>query len=237
MSKKQEVEVVDLKAMTKKQLKDLELQLDVQQKFLEMEKAEINLDSIRLSFESQVEKRRFDIRGIPDGVLRINDEISENFVDYLAAKVDAFVHAHRHLTKKERPGLTVEINSPGGSVFEGWRLFDELRAASYAGHKVTTKVRGVAASMAAVMAQAGDIRLIGPESYMMIHEPSTMAWGKAFEVKEQALLVERLSDQMAKKFAERSGKTSKQMKLLFERTDAWFSAEECIKHGFADGIG
>lgn len=240
MSKKDvelELEAIDLSTLTKKELEKLELQINVQQKLIELEKDELNLSASQINYQSSVDKHRFGPRGISDGVLHLESDINDTVVGYITTKLDAFVHAHRDIAKKSKPGLTLIINSPGGSVFEGWRLFDELRAASLAGHRITTKVRGMAASMAAVLVQAGDERVIGPESYLMVHEPSSMAWGKAFEVKEQALLLERLNDQIAEKFASRSGKTKVEMKKLFERTDAWFNAEQCIKHGFADKIG
>lgn len=243
MSKKQRAQEqeldapVDLQTLNKKELRELQLQLEIQSSLLDLEQKELELRAKELSYRNSVDKFRFSGRGIAEGQLSLDQAVTETAVDYLTEKIDAFVHAHADLSKKEKPGLTLVINSPGGSVFEGWRLFDELRAASLAGHVVTTKVRGMAASMAAVLVQAGDHRIIGPESYLMIHEPSTVAWGKAFEVKEQARFIERLNDQIAKKFSERSGKSIKAMKAIFEKTDAWFSAEESVKHGFADRIG
>lgn len=241
MSKKKDVELeleaVDLNSLTKKELEKLELQINLQKALIELEKDELNLQASHINYQSSLDKHRFSPRNISSGVLHLESDINDTISDYLCQKIDAYVHAHIDEPKKSKPPLLLIINSPGGSVFEGWRLFDELRAASLAGHKVTTKVRGMAASMAAVLVQAGDERIIGPESYLMVHEPSSMAWGKAFEVKEQALLLERLNDQIAEKFAIRSGKTKTEMKKLFERTDAWFNAEQCIKHGFADKIG
>lgn len=229
-------EPVDLTTLTKKELKHLREQVETEQAFLELEDKRIAVQLREISLHQTEEKYRYTARGINAGVVHLTQAVTESVVDYLTEKIDAFVTVHADLPKKEKPPLLVIINSPGGSVFEGWRLFDELRAASLLGHKVTTRVRGIAASMAAVLVQAGDERVIGPESYMMIHEPSSFAFGKAFEVKEQAVLMDRFTEQIAQKFAERSGKKVKEMKALFERTDAWLSAAECVKHGFVDRI-
>ncbi len=224
-----EPRVLDLTNMSRKELRRTLLAIQAEREL-------INLEASSLNLEGLVNKKRFAGRTIQDGVLLLDSTVTEPLVDFLTEKIDAYVQAYSE--DEVKPGLTLVINSPGGSVFEGWRLFDELRAASLAGHQIITKVRGMAASMAAVIVQAGDTRIVGPESYLMIHEPSTWAGGKAFEIKDQAKFIDMLNDQMAKKFVERSGvKTLRQMKALFEKTDAWFNAEECIKHGFADVIG
>jgi ATP-dependent protease ClpP protease subunit len=70
----------------------------------------------------------------------------------------------------------VRVNSPGGEVFDGIAIYNELRA-----HKARkiVQVDGYAASIATVIAMAGDEIVLGTGTAMMIHGPSTFAWGPA----------------------------------------------------------
>src|SRR5665213_3187680 len=72
------------------------------------------------------------------------------------------------------PGCDIEIvfSSPGGSVIDGMALFDFIQGIRAKGHKVTTGTIGYAASMAGILLQAGDVRWIGREAYILIHEVS-----------------------------------------------------------------
>lgn len=239
MSKKntpEAVETVTLESLTKKELKQLRERLEVQKELIELQKAEIGLESAELHHQVTLDKYRFSGRSITSGVLHLDSDVNSTVVDYLVEKIDAFVDAHKDTPKKEKPGLTLFISSPGGSVFAGWRLFDELRAASAAGHHITTKVRGMAASMAGILAQAGDTRIIGSESYLMIHEPSTWTGGRASEIRDEAAFMERLTKQTTRIFADRSGKKEKDIRALFERKDLWLDANECLKHNFMDKV-
>ena len=70
----------------------------------------------------------------------------------------------------------------------------------------------MAGSMAGVLTQAGDVRVIGPESYLVIHEPSSMAWGKTSDMIDEVEMMKRLSRQMEELFARRSKMSAKEIK-------------------------
>jgi len=143
--------------------------------------------------------------------------------------------------RRYKPGadLTVEFNSPGGLVFEGLQLFDQLREASNDGHKVITYVGGLAASMAAVLSQAGDERLIGRNAWLMIHAPATGVMGNAFDIADEAALIQRMTDKTAEVFANRSTNpkmTQAKVAKLFDRRDCWLDAGEALEYGFIDRV-
>ena len=79
--------------------------------------------------------------------------------------------------------IVVRINSPGGEVFDGIAIYNELRA-----HKARkiVQVDGYAASIATVIAMAADEIVLGTGTAMMIHGPSTFAWGPADTMRETA---------------------------------------------------
>ncbi len=132
--------------------------------------------------------------------------------------------------------ITLLLSSPGGSVFAGYFLFDSIRETSRLGHRIITHAQGWAASMGGVILQAGDYRVMGRETMLMIHEPSSIAWGKAFEVKDEADLLERMHRRMAEIYAERSTLSADEIQSKTSRRDWWLSAPEALELGFADEV-
>lgn len=145
--------------------------------------------------------------------------------------------------------MTVKINSPGGSVFDGMHLFDEISAMSLrtwdkrklprGAHHTTVIGRGMTASMAGILLQAFDTRIVGPECWVLIHEISTYSHGKISEIKEDSKFWDKVSDRVADIFVRRSaGKITKAtFKRKWNGKDWWMSSEEALGYGFVDAIG
>lgn len=148
--------------------------------------------------------------------------------------------AHLSRWSRRTPGvpITIVFSSPGGEVFAGFALFDFLLNLRKQGHFITTICRGMAASMAGILLQAGDKRVMGKESYLLIHEVAAGAIGKAFEVKDEAEFLDLMMERVYRIFAERSGgkTTTKALKKLVERKDYWCDSTEALKRGFVDEV-
>jgi ATP-dependent protease ClpP protease subunit len=162
--------------------------------------------------------------------------VGANSVKICLQTMDAWHRQH------ENSEWTITMNSPGGSVTEGMHLFDALTAYSKRGggtHQITMIVRGYAASMAAILLQAVDKRVIGPESYLLIHEISAAAIGKVGEMKDDMKWYEKICDRIATIFVQRSGgKISKgKFKANWTRKDWWLSSDEALALGFVDEVG
>jgi ATP-dependent Clp endopeptidase proteolytic subunit ClpP len=146
------------------------------------------------------------------------------------------------LTQWDRLDPTCDIkivfNSPGGSVVDGMALFDFIVALRER-HHVTTEVRGYAASIAGILLQAGTKRVIGPESYLMIHEISAGTMGKIGEIKDSVKFYDMVCARVVDIFVNRSGgRCSKEhFKANWERIDWWLTSEEAVALGFADEVG
>lgn len=159
----------------------------------------------------------------------INDVSVEDFVNWL------------YLRRLVAPGQPVTLNlcSPGGSVFAGFVAMDSIREAQQDGIVVTAKVRGMAASMAGIIAQAADVRLIGKDSWLMLHEISTGMFGgyKLSELADEKEFCERLSRQCDQWYADRSnGKwTVDAIAAKVKKFDWWLTAQEAVNEGFMDG--
>jgi len=136
------------------------------------------------------------------------------------------------------PGCEIEIwfVSPGGGVLHGMALFDFIQQVRAAGHHVTTGTLGYAASMAGILLQAGDRRVIGQESYLMLHEISTMALGKTSEISDAVEFCKKIQNRVIAIFAERSTLGRAAIKNRFERKDWWLDSAEALKIGFVDAV-
>lgn len=145
--------------------------------------------------------------------------------------------------------MTVKINSPGGSVFDGLHLFDDVSAYSLRDwddrpipkgtHYTTVIGRGMAASMGGILLQAFDRRIVGPECWVLIHEISTMSVGKLSDIREDSKFWDRVADRVAEIFVRRSGGkiTKATFKRKWDGKEWWLSAEEALNFGFVDAIG
>lgn len=137
------------------------------------------------------------------------------------------------------PGCDMKIvfNSPGGSVIDGLALYDELISLREQGHRITTVARGMAASMGAVLLQAGDERIIGRNAHMLIHQISYGAIGSFGEIEDEVDFAKQLQDRLLDILAEQSTLSRVKIKNRWERKNWWLGSEDVLKHGFADRIG
>ena len=129
--------------------------------------------------------------------------------------------------------ITVEISSPGGSVYEGIAIFNAIKA--YNKGEVTTVIVSLAASMASIIALAGDTIKAYDNSLYMIHNASMWAGGDAKELRKKADHLESITNMLAKNYITKSGKSEKEIiKLLDDET--WFYGSEIMDAGFVDEI-
>lgn len=127
--------------------------------------------------------------------------------------------------------VIVRINSMGGDVHEGLAIHSLLK--SYSG-RVVVHVIGVAASMASVIAMAGDSVKMAGSAVLMIHNPWTMAIGDADEMRESADILDKMRDSLVKAYAAKSG-LSRELIVEHMRAETWLDVDEAIELGYADG--
>lgn len=146
---------------------------------------------------------------------------------WYGATADQFIADLRGVTS---PNLRVRINSPGGSVFEGIAIANALR--SHPGN-VIVQVDSVAASIASVIAMAGDRVEMAPNSMIMIHEASGVCLGNAADMEEMARLLALISDNIADAYAAKAGGTREQWRETM-RAETWYLPEDAVTAGLAD---
>jgi len=131
--------------------------------------------------------------------------------------------------------LDVEIHSGGGSVFEGYRIFNEMKKLRERGVYVTARINTLAASMGSVIAMAADKVEIASNGKIMIHEASGGAQGDSETLLRYAELLENISDEIAELYAGKTGKSKEDMRALMKK-ETWMTAKQAIEMGFADEI-
>lgn len=128
--------------------------------------------------------------------------------------------------------INVRINSPGGMVFEGIAIYNALRL-----HKanVHVSIEGLAASIASVIAMAGDTVAIAENAMMMIHNPYGWAAGDAEAMRKTADVMDKVADSIAVSYTARTGKSLEEMKAVMN-DETWFTAQEALDMGLVDQI-
>lgn len=139
---------------------------------------------------------------------------------------------------RQDPKQTFRIvfNSPGGSVIDGFALFDFIKELQENGHRIETVALGYAASMGGILLQAGDERIMGKNAFMLIHEISSFSAGKFSEMEDELKFIKQLQDKALDILAAKSQLTKAQIRLKWKKLDWWFPAETALELGFVDKI-
>lgn len=140
---------------------------------------------------------------------------------------DDFIHQLGQITTSK---INLRLNSPGGSVFEGIAIANAIRSHAAT---VTVYVDSMAASIASVIALAGDRVVMMPHSQFMVHNASGVCYGDATEMTKMADLLDKQSLNIAKAYAEHTGRPLAEWQD-YMAAETWFTAEEAVAVGLAD---
>ena len=128
--------------------------------------------------------------------------------------------------------VTIWINSPGGDCVAASQIYSMLM--DYAG-EVTVKIDGIAASAASVIAMAGTKVLMSPTALMMIHNPSTAAFGDHNDMQKAIDLLEEVKQSIINAYEIKTGLSRAKLSHLMD-AETWLSAHKAVELGFADGL-
>ena len=128
--------------------------------------------------------------------------------------------------------LTLRINSPGGSVFDGVAIYNALKRHQA---RVTVWIDGIAASIASMIAMAGD-EVVMPENAMLVlHDPSGLVMGTAHDMRATADALDKMAAAMVAAYRDKSGADHAAIEALMA-AETWLSVEEAVELGFADRV-
>lgn len=157
-----------------------------------------------------------------DGEILLYDEIG-----FWGITAEEFV---RDLDALKTDEVLVRINSPGGEVFDGTAIYNAIRQDS---RRIVTQIDGLAASMASAIAMAGDEVRMADNAFLMIHNPWSLMWGDAEDLRKEADLLEKIGLTLAGSYSGKTGiKIETIMELMGEET--WYTGVEAKDAGFID---
>ncbi|MDM0086756.1 MULTISPECIES: ClpP-like prohead protease/major capsid protein fusion protein [unclassified Variovorax] len=139
----------------------------------------------------------------------------------------------RELQDLDVEAITIRVNSMGGSVPDGFAIYNAIRR-----HKatVTIEVDGVAFSIASLIAMAGDKVHMASNAMLMVHAPWQYAAGNSVELRDLADQLDTWAAAMSTSYAARTGDQAGMLALLTDGKDHFYTAEEALAMKFIDGI-
>lgn len=213
-----------------------QLDIDKQKVLLKKEKVNLKKEKVtlkqkKLEYESEIEN--INLKNAKDErnyLYRFNTKVSSDSVQEC---METLTEWHRLDPECE---IEVIFSSPGGSIIDGFELFDFLQDLRYKGHHITTGTLGYAASMAGILLQAGDVRWVGQQAWVMIHRAAFGAWGKTYEIEDEVKFIQRIEERILDIFTSRSNLSKAKIKRNWDRKDWWISADEALEMNLVDEI-
>jgi ATP-dependent Clp protease protease subunit len=137
------------------------------------------------------------------------------------------------LKSESGSSIVVNINSPGGDLFEGVSIYNILKAS---GKPVTVNVIGLAASAASLIAMAGDTITMHAGTQMMIHEALAVTAGHAVDMRKMADVLDSVTASAADIYTAKTN-LSKDKVLALMKDETWMTPSDALSNGFATSIG
>lgn len=128
--------------------------------------------------------------------------------------------------------LNVYINSPGGDVFAGQAIYSMLKRHKA---KINVYIDGLAASIASLIAMAGDKVIMPANAMMMIHNPWTWGMGNSNDFRKLADDLDKIRDSMIVAYEKKSALMINEIIEIMD-AETWLSAQDCLDYGLADEI-
>lgn len=131
--------------------------------------------------------------------------------------------------------LNVFINSPGGDVFEGVAIYNMLKRNKA---HVNVHIDGLAASIASVIAMAGDTIIMPSNAMMMIHNAWMWKAGNAKDLREAADMLEKVDSSIRQSYLEKAGDALDESNLIaLMEAETWLTAQEAHDLGLCNVVG
>lgn len=166
---------------------------------------------------------------------------SENRELYITGEISSYSWWGDETTPDEFEGqlyggkgdVDLWISSPGGDVFAAAEIYNSI--SQYTGGKIRAYVYGLCASAATVIAMAASEIYMSPTALMLIHNPSTIAWGESDDMRQTADQLDVVKETIINSYVIKTGLSREELSVYMNEEKA-FDATEAIELGFADGF-
>lgn len=167
----------------------------------------------------------FDVRAADDvATLTIYDEIGEFGVSARTVR--------EALDGIEAGRINLRLNSPGGDVFDGIAIYNDLLKHSA---EVHVEITGVAASAASIIAMAGDRITMAENSFLMIHNAWALTMGDRRDMEEMAAVLAKIDGALAQTYAAHTDLPMADIRAMMD-AETWLDAEGAVEKGFANAV-
>lgn len=154
----------------------------------------------------------------------------EDIGGWFGITADMFIREIKSL--KDVSTINLRINSNGGNVFDGVAIYNYLKS-----HKarVEVDVDGLAASIASIIAMAGDEVRMADNAFMMIHDPWIVTGGTAGDLRKTADTMDGIRESLLDTYMHKS-KESRDVISGMMTAETWLNSSDAIKYGLADSV-
>jgi ATP-dependent protease ClpP protease subunit len=128
--------------------------------------------------------------------------------------------------------VVININSPGGNVFDGVAIYNMIKQLDA---EVTVEIVGLCASIASVIAMAGDKVIMRQGSFMMIHKPMTMIFGNSDDLFKQIEVLDKIEDQIINIYKKKTNLSNEALKSML-KAETWLNDVDAMEYDFVDMI-
>lgn len=166
-------------------------------------------------------------------VADVDDNSAEIFIydeiSYYGIMAEDIVNQMKGLDVDE---INLHINSPGGFVFDGIAIYNLFKSHKA---KVNVYIDSLAASIASIIAMAGDKVYMADNAQIMIHDPLSFVFGNATELRKEAVVLDNIKETLVSTYAHRSSASREELSDLMTE-ESWFLPERSLELGLVDEV-
>jgi len=193
-----------------------------------------SLQLMKLFMDNRTSPRRFEVKAdaADAPTIYLYDMIVANDAEaefFGGVSAERFVQTLNDITA---PVINIRLNSPGGDAFAGRAMETAIRNHP---SQIVAYVDGYAASAASYVALAADKVLITKGGFFMIHRAISFVYGNSLDMLDRAALLDKVDQTLADTYAE-DADGDRQKFIDWMTAETWFTAQEAVDAGLADGI-
>ena len=162
-----------------------------------------------------------------DRIIFLGSEINDDVANVISAQL-------LWLEQQSDKDITIQIASPGGSIYSGYTILDSM---DYIRPDISTVSMGMTASMATIIASSGTKgkRFILPHTRFLIHQPLGGTKGQCSDIQIEAKEIQTLKEELTQILADNSGQDYDVIERMCDR-DTILTAKQAVEYGFVDKI-
>ena len=162
-----------------------------------------------------------------DRIIFLGSEINDEVANVISAQL-------LWLEQQSDKDITIQIASPGGSIYSGYTILDSM---TYISPDISTVSMGMTASMATIIASSGTKgkRFILPHTRFLIHQPLGGTKGQCSDIQIEAKEIQTLKEELTQILADNSGQDYDVIERMCDR-DTILTAKQAVEYGFVDKI-